>query len=116
MLLLKTSIDFNLIEVIPINVFDEWAADYQSISVSKGIVYLSESKPENIVMCDVKTGKRLNVINIPDFIGFLPIREIEWASCVDDIIYFSQANYYPGYVVPVIFKYNIKDGTVTAME
>lgn len=116
MLLLKTSTDFNLVDVVTIDVFDDYTTDYQSISVDDGIVYLTESKPENIVMCDVATGERLNTIDIPSFIGFLPIREIEWSTCLNGVLYVSQANYYPGYVVPVIFECNLRDGTITGME
>lgn len=114
MILLHTSVDFQtLYDVIELDITDYQTYTYQSIDVKNGICYFTRSSPECVVMCDVKTGERLNVVPIPDFIDFLPIREIEWACVLDGVLYCAQANMYPGYICPVTFKWDMKHGTVT---
>lgn len=117
MVLLKTPVDFSrIIETIDLNITDYGNYIWQSIDVKNGILYFANSAPECVIMCDVNTGERLNVIKIPDFINFLNVGEVEWAGVIDNTLYIAQANNYPNYVVPVVFAWNMKTGTVPRKE
>lgn len=116
MVLLHTDTSFNVESVVELDISDTDLITWQSIDVKNGILYYCASFPEAIVMCDVETGERLNVVNVPDFIAFLPIREIEWACVIGTKLYCAQANMYPNYFVPVIFEFDLKRGTIPYEE
>lgn len=110
--LLYTSTAFDLIKVVELEANDSHQPSHQGMDVKNGICYLSLSGPEVVVMLDVETGERLNTVNVPSFIKFLPIREIEWCGVIGTTLYISQANYYPDHIAPVIFAYDMLHGTV----
>ena len=116
MIVIKTDDNF-----VPISEYEIEASDYghtvwQSIDVKDGILYYSNSGPENIQMFNVVTGERLNVINFPEYVQFLPVQEVEWCSVVDGVMYCAQVNYYPNYISPVLFAWDMKHGTAGKKE
>lgn len=116
MLLLHTDTNWNLDTTLELDISDYGTYTWQSIVVKNGLAYISCSAPECCVLCDLETGERVNVISYPDFISFLNTTEVEWAGIVDGCIYIGQTNAYPNYLVPVIFKWDMKRGTVGRTE
>lgn len=116
MIVIKTDANFAPISEYEISTSDYGHTVWQSIDVKNGILYYANSVPENIQMFDVNTGERLNVVNFPEWIQFLPVQEIEWCSVVDGIMYCAQINYYPNYVSPVLFAWDMKHGTAGKKE
>ena len=115
--LLYTSTNFDLIDVIELDA-NAWhnRPNHQGMDVKNGILYLSVSGQETVVMCDVKTGERLNTITVPSFIKFLPIREIEFCGVIGTTLYVSQANYYPNRIAPVVFEFDMLNGNIPVKD
>ena len=107
----KTDTEFTVISSYEINCGDYGQTVWQSIDVNNGVLYYANSGPENVQLFNVVTGERLNVINMPRYVNFLPIREIEWCSVIDGVMYVAQSNSYPGYLVPVVFAWDMAHGT-----
>jgi len=115
--LLYTSTNFDLINVIELDA-NAWhnRPNHQGMDVKNGILYLAVSGQETIVMCNVKTGERLNTITIPSFIKFLPIREIEFCGVIGTKLYVSQASYYPNRIAPVVFEFDMLNGNIPVKD
>lgn len=97
-----------------LDAFDYWDYPhiYQSIDVKDGVLYLSQSLDEQIVILDVHTGERLNTIDVPEWVSFLKVQEIEFACVCNGKMYVSDSHYYPGYVVPAVYEWNMTSGTI----
>lgn len=115
--LLYTSTNFDLIDVIELDA-NAWhnRPNHQGMDVKNGILYLAVSGQETIIMCDVKTGERLNTIPVPSFIKFLPIREIEFCGVIGTTLYISQASYYPNRIAPVVFEFDMLNGNIPVKD